>query len=1088
MPDDGPESRAPRLTLDALVNNLFLSGIGLWELTLYEDDVEKARITVNESFLLLLGNRDDDHSRKTMSLKEYIGNWVHPDELGVFLSGLDELIQGRNDHYELEHRLWCYKRDEWRWVNLNCELVRGQDQDTLTFAGVVQDIHVKRLARQALTRALQEKEAAGRALDLEQKRLSAVIAAANLGAWDCDLKTGEVAYSPQWAATMGYALEDLGTTLADRKRFVLPKDLEKAQKALADHLEGLTPFYEADYRMVHKDGSIVWAQDRGRVVEFGPEGDPERLLGVMLDVTRQKAIENALRENKEQMELVFEAARFGTWDMNLARGTIRYNHVLLKILGYGPGDLKGTIEEWEGLVHPDDEPAAKAALEMCLDGDMDVFACEGRLRHKDGHYIWTYNIGRAVERDESGTPVRLMGGYFDFSEKKKMEQDIYKMIEQERDARLARELAEESARAKSEFLANMSHEIRTPMNAILGLTHLVLETELNEQQGEYLNRISVAAKALLRIINDILDFSKIEAGKLEMEMTDFSVEHLAKSAVKLLGDSARAKGLAFTLDIDPDVPRWLTGDQVRLGQILNNLLSNALKFTEKGGVSVKAEIDRGPSGEGAFKAPPSPVLPPARPSASAQPAPAGPPADGAGPHGLSGGTVRPGGAVLPGAALAAGGAGTAPEAADAVSAGSAGGAGPAAAAAGAGSHGDGSWHPRSPGEDRDAPPMKGSEVTLRFSVRDTGIGLTQEQVSTLFKAFTQADTSITRKYGGTGLGLTISKRLAEMMGGGIWVESEPGKGSTFSFTARFTVSEAPQADGVPQVSFGNVNVLAVDDNITALELLRESLLKIGVKSVTTVSSGDEAVMYLKNASPKPELIIVDWKMPGLDGIETIRRMTAESGLTRSTLVVMITAYNRDEILSSARSLGVRKVLNKPLTESAVNDCLMELFGRSARSVQKRAAKGGEAVKAIRGARILLVEDNEVNQLVASKILGNAGFTVTIAPDGAKAVDIVQKEPFDLVLMDIQMPVMDGLTATRAIRDLGFDRLPIVAMTAHAMSSDRELSLKAGMNDHVNKPINVNELFQALAKWIPPRVQEAEGELSGPGEGDGAASG
>ncbi|MDR1081035.1 MAG: PAS domain-containing protein [Deltaproteobacteria bacterium] len=1022
MPDGGTETPPPRLTLEALVNNLFLSGIGLWELTLYEDDVEKARITVNESFLLLLGNREDDPSRRTMSLKDYIGNWVHPDELGVFLTGLDDLVQGRNDHYELEHRLWCYKRDEWRWVNLNCELVLGRDQGTLTFAGVVQDIHVKRLARQALTRALQEKEAAGRALDLEQKRLSAVIAAANLGAWDCDLKTGEVAYSPQWAATMGYGTEDLGKTLADRKRFVLPKDLEKAQKALADHLAGLTPFYEADYRMVHKDGSIVWAQDRGRVVEFGPEGDPERLLGVMLDVTRQKAIENALRESKEQMDLVFEAARFGTWDMNLPAGIIRYNHVLLKILGYSPGDLKGTIEEWEGLVHPDDEPAAKAALEMCLDGDMDVFACEGRLRHKDGHYIWTYNIGRAVERDENGVPLRLMGGYFDFSEKKKMEQDIYKMIEQERDARLARELAEESARAKSEFLANMSHEIRTPMNAILGLTHLVLETELNEQQGEYLNRISVAAKALLRIINDILDFSKIEAGKLEMEMTDFSLEHLAKSALKLLSDGARAKGLKLTLDIDPDVPGWLTGDQVRLGQILNNLLSNALKFTEKGGVRLKAEIDRGPGGDGAAQAPSGPAPPP-----------------------------RSGGS--PGI--------------------------PRAAGSGAGG-----------GDGHDSPSGGGGEVTLRFSVADTGIGLSKEQVATLFKAFTQADTSITRKYGGTGLGLTISKRLAEMMGGGIWVDSEPGKGSTFSFTARFKVGEAPQADAASQVSFGNVNVMAVDDNITALELLRESLMKIGVKSVTTVSSGDEAVMYLKNAVPKPDLLIVDWKMPGLDGIETIRRMISESGLSKGTLVVMITAYNRDEILASARELGVRKVLNKPLTESAVNDCLMELFGRSPKSLGKKPAKGGEAVKAIRGARILLVEDNEVNQLVASKILGNAGFAVTIASDGAKAVDLVKKEAFDLVLMDIQMPVMDGLTATRTIRDLGFDRLPIVAMTAHAMSSDRELSLKAGMNDHVNKPINVNELFQALAKWIPPKSPaDASGGLPGPpGEGDGAAAG
>ncbi|MDR3155457.1 MAG: response regulator [Deltaproteobacteria bacterium] len=1033
MPDDGPDN-TPRLTLEALANNLFLSGIGLWELTLYEDDVEKARITVNDSFLLLLGNREDDPGLKTMSLKEYIGNWVHPDELGVFLSGLDELIQGRNDHYELEHRLWCYKRDEWRWVNLNCELIRGEDgAGSLVFAGVVQDIHVKRLARQALTRALQEKEAAGRALDLEQKRLSAVIEAANLGAWDCDLTTGEVAYSPFWAATMGYETEELGRTLADRKRFVLPKDLERAQKALEDHLAGFTPFYEADYRIVHKDGSIAWVQDRGRVVEFAPDGAPARLLGVMLDVTRQKAIENALRESKEQMDLVFEAARFGTWDINLPAGRVSYNSVLLKIIGYAPGELDGTFEEWEGLIHPDDEPAAKAALEMCLAGDMDVFASEGRLRHKDGHYIWTYNIGRVVERDENGAPVRLMGGYFDFSEKKKMEQDIYKMIEQERDQRLARELAEESARAKSEFLANMSHEIRTPMNAILGLTHLVLETDLNEQQSEYLGRISVAAKALLRIINDILDFSKIEAGKLEMEMTDFSLEALAKSALKLLSGPAKAKELELRLDIAPDVPRWLKGDQVRLGQILNNLLSNAIKFTERGCITVSARLDgdAGLGGRASDGAPP------------AQGSQASPGLQGSPPVQPSQGSPAPSGN------------GSASSPADGSSA-------PAAPEDGA--------RPAAPegGACAPGPPGKGGEVMLRFSVADTGIGLTREQAASLFKAFTQADTSITRKYGGTGLGLTISKRLAEMMGGEIWVESVPGEGSTFTFTARFTVSEEP-AGVEGSVDFRALAVLVVDDNITALELIRGALAKLGVGKVTTVSSGDEAVKCLKDASPKPDLIVVDWKMPGVDGFEAICRMKAESGLTKSSTVIMITAYNRDEILARAKSLGVRKVLNKPLTESVLHDCLIEVFGRPARSPLKSKAKAkGEPLKAIAGARILLVEDNEVNQLVASKILAHAGLVVTIASDGSKAVDMVQKEAFDLVLMDIQMPVMDGLTATRTIRELGYSELPIVAMTAHAMSSDRELSLKAGMNDHVNKPINVPELFQALAKWIPPR--------------------
>ncbi|MDR2350539.1 MAG: response regulator [Deltaproteobacteria bacterium] len=959
MKDQGKKNSPERLTLESLANNLFLSGIGLWELELSADNVDSAEIAVSDSFLLLLGNKEDNPHKKTMSLKEYIENWVHPDELEHFLAGLDELIQGKNDHYELEHRLFCYNREEWRWVNLNCEILKDAREDprTLVFAGVVQDIHVKRLARQALTKALQEKETAGRALALEQKRLSAVLDAANLGTWDLDLTTGEVVYSPKWAASMGYELPELGKTLKDRSKFVLAKDLERANEALEAHITGKTPFHEADYRTIKKDGSMVWTQERGRVVEFDGEGKPSRLLGVMLDVTRQKETEQTLKENKEQMELFFEAAAFGSWDWDVPSGRIRYNHIFYDLLGYRPGELSETIDEWESLVHPEDEPAANAALEMCLSGDVQVYACEMRMRHKDGHYVWTYDLGRVVERDENGRATRLMGGHFDFSEKKKLEQDIFKMIEQEREARLARELAEESARAKSEFLANMSHEIRTPMNAILGLNHLILESaELSEQHYEYHQRINTAAKALLRIINDILDFSKIEAGKLEMEMAVFNLDILAAADMKLHSAQAANKGLALTLDIDPEVPRYLRGDQVRLGQVINNLLSNAIKFTEKGGVTVKVELKE----------------------------------------------------------------------------------------------------------------RIGDEALLKFAVSDTGIGLSEEQAKNLFSPFTQADTSITRKYGGTGLGLTISKRLVELMGGTIWVESDPGKGATFSFTVKLKMSDKPpETVDAAAVSFDSLEILAVDDNITALELIRQALAKQGVKNVTTLSSGDEAIQYLKNERKKPDLIMVDWKMPGIDGIETIRRINEIAQVVKSSLIVMVTAYNRDEILSQAKSLGVKKVLTKPLTESYLHDCLMDLFGKMEKVAHKQKKSKGEEVQAIKGARILLVEDNEVNQLVASKILTNAGFEVTIAGDGQKAVDTIQKDTFDLILMDIQMPVMDGLTAARTIRELGCPT-PIVAMTAHAMSSDRDLSLKAGMVDHVNKPINVKELFRTLSKWIPPK--------------------
>ncbi|MDR1083882.1 MAG: response regulator [Deltaproteobacteria bacterium] len=972
--EEGPSNNFFKdLSLDSLTNNLFLSGIGLWRLKLIGEEVDKAEVAVNRSFLSLVGDkRPPEQGLVPVNIRDFLEIWFHPDEYGQFLGGLDALIQGQTDHYDLEHRVYSHILGQWRWFSLHCDVFeQHQSAQQVTVDGVILDIHNNHLARHALVEALQAKAQTSRALELEQKRLAAVIDAAELGAWDCDIQTGLVSYSPGWAKTIGYEVSELGHTLEDRKNFVLAGDLEKADKALKDHLQGLTPMYMADYRLRHRDGSVVWAQDRGRVVEYDEEGRPTRLLGVMINVTRQKQIEQDLFENKEKMELFFRAASIGTWDLNLVRGLVEYNDIFYQMLGYKPDDLKGTLAEWEELIHPDDLPAVTAGMEMVINGQTIVYSSEVRLRHKNGHYVWTYDVGRVVEWDRQGQAVRLVGGHLDFTQQKRMEQDIYKMIEMERDSRLAKELAEESARAKSEFLANMSHEIRTPMNAILGLTHLVLQTSLNDQQIEYLQRISSAAQALLRIINDILDFSKIEAGKLEMEMIDFNLDALMAGAMKLLGNSAQSKDLALKYTLPPEVPKFYLGDQVRLGQILNNLLSNAIKFTEKGYIHLCVRLleqsDRG--------------------------------------------------------------------------------------------------------------------VLLEFRVEDTGIGLSQEQKAGLFNAFSQADSSITRKYGGTGLGLTISKRLSEMMGGKIWCESQPGQGSTFFFTVLLKVSEAKVQIQGQDVSFKGLTALVIDDDTTSLEIISEELSREAFE-VITCAGGQEAINYLDSNKWFPDLMIIDWRMPGLDGLDTIRHLKKKWSSSRQVPIVMVTAYNRDEVLPLSRTLGVRKVLDKPISASKLHDTLMELFGRKlVRSSQNTLASEKELIKTIRGARILLVEDNDVNQLVAGRILGNAGFIVQIAGNGSLAVDMVQgQEAFDLILMDIQMPVMDGFTATRQIRELGFRDLPIVAMTAHAMSSDRELSLKAGMNDHINKPINVQELFQTLLKWIPVR-HEAEDELT---ESDEAA--
>ncbi|MGB3681619.1 MAG: PAS domain S-box protein [Rubrobacteraceae bacterium] len=733
----------------------------------------------------------------------------------------------------------------------------------------------------------------------------------------------------------GRGLEAIGLEpgqLVGQSVFEIYRDYPQVTESVRSVLGG-----EPTSVLLELDGTILDTQ-YSPILE--KDGHMSGVIGVATDVTDQQRAERELRESEDRFRLLAEESTEGL--ILSEKGEVfDANPSFLRMFGYELDEVIGM--QLEDFTAPEYRPGVAQRVSS---GNTEIYEVLGV--RKEGTVFQVEVRPRQIPykgRQAQATSV------LDITERKEAEQTL----------RRAKEAAEEASQAKSDFLANMSHEIRTPMNGVLGINNLLMDTDLDEEQSEYVEMAQLSGENLLTIINDILDFSKIEAGKMSLDRVDFDLRRVVEDTVALTAGRAHEKELELASLVEYDVPTALRGDPGRLRQILTNLLGNAVKFTEAGEVVARVSLEE---------------------------------------------------------------------------------------------------------ETED-------EARIRFEVSDTGIGISDEQQERLFDSFTQADTSTTRRFGGTGLGLTISRQLVALMEGEIQVESEPGRGSTFYLTLPLEKQpDEPRVVPAAPANLRNLKALIVDDNDTNRRILHGQLAAWGMESEGAESArkGLEALRSAAESGEPYDLALLDMQMPEVDGLELARSIKEDAAVS-PTRLVMLTSIGRRGDAEEARKAGIEAYLTKPVRQSELYDSIQMVLGKSTGDFpeENRLVTRHTIREQHSGPRLLLVEDNAVNQKVAVRTLEKLGYKADVAGDGLEALEALSRSTYAAVLMDCQMPKMDGYEATAEIRRREAEtgrHVPIIAMTANALQGDREKALDAGMDDYVAKPVKAGELDGLLKRWLP----------------------